>query len=685
MRYPPARRLDLVEDLHGHRVADPYRWLEDADDRAHRGLVARPRTSCWPSALDGLPGRDGAFASGWSGCSRPGWCRLPVLAGRAGVLRPAPRPTRSTPVLLVRGGRRHRAGADRPERPGPTTTPSRSTAGSRRWRATGSPTCCPTGGDEESVAVRHGRRHRRDGRRARSTAAATARSPGCPAATTSTTCAGCPPTRCPAGEDAVPPPGLPPPGRHRPGRRRAGLRRRAATRPTYYGVECPRDGRWLLVAASAGTAPRNDVWIADLAGDGVLRPIQEGRRRRRPTAGSARDGRLYLHTNLDAPRCRLAVPTRRRPEPAALARPGARGPDGVLAGLRPRPTTPCVVARPGPARRRPGDGPRPATGDADGPRSSCRARRRCSACSARPEGGDEVWLGYTDFTTPPQVLPLRGRRRRTALELWAAARRRRSTCPPGDRPAGDLPLAGRHRGAACSSSTATGRPADGPRPTVLYGYGGFNISLTPAYSASRLAWVEQGGVWAVANLRGGSEEGEAWHRDGMREHKQHVFDDFAAAAEHLIAAGWTTPEQLGSLRRLQRRAAGRRRPHPAAGAVRAPWSAAPPCSTWSATSGSGSAAPGTTSTAPPTTRPSSAGCSPTRPTTGSREGTAYPAVLFTVFDSDTRVDPLHARKLCAALQAATTLATGRSCSAASGRPATAPARSAAPSSSIPTS
>ena len=68
-----------------------------------------------------------------------------------------------------------------------------------------------------------------------------------------------------------------------------------------------------------------------------------------------------------------------------------------------------------------------------------------------------------------------------------------------------------------------------PRPAILYGYGGFNVSLTPAYSALILAWVEAGGVYAIASLRGGSEEGEEWHRAGMRERKQNVFDDFAAA------------------------------------------------------------------------------------------------------------------------------------------------------------
>ena len=84
----------------------------------------------------------------------------------------------------------------------------------------------------------------------------------------------------------------------------------------------------------------------------------------------------------------------------------------------------------------------------------------------------------------------------------------------------------------------------GPKPTILYGYGGFGVPLSPAYSATILAWVEAGGVYAVANLRGGSEEGEQWHRDGMRGNKQNTFDDFHAAAEYLIANNVTTSAQL---------------------------------------------------------------------------------------------------------------------------------------------
>ena len=89
-----------------------------------------------------------------------------------------------------------------------------------------------------------------------------------------------------------------------------------------------------------------------------------------------------------------------------------------------------------------------------------------------------------------------------------------------------------------------GLKLDGNNKTLLYGYGGFNISLKPGYSVSRMVWVEQGNVLAIANLRGGGEYGQQWHKAGTKLNKQNVFDDFIAAAEYLISSDYTSSEYL---------------------------------------------------------------------------------------------------------------------------------------------
>jgi prolyl oligopeptidase len=190
-----------------------------------------------------------------------------------------------------------------------------------------------------------------------------------------------------------------------------------------------------------------------------------------------------------------------------------------------------------------------------------------------------------------------------------------------------------------------------PRPTVLYGYGGFNVPMTPGYSAGIAAWIEAGGAYAIACLRGGSEEGEEWHRAGMRDRKQNVFDDFAAAAEWLRATSTASTIGIsgGSNGGLLVGAAMTQRPDlydavvcsaPLLDMVR--YELFGLGTTWADEYGTA---------ADPTELGWLLAYSPYHAV---REGTTYPATLFTVFDSDTRVDPLHARKMCAALQHATT-------------------------------
>ncbi|MEV4889664.1 prolyl oligopeptidase family serine peptidase, partial [Nonomuraea sp. NPDC055795] len=203
--------------------------------------------------------------------------------------------------------------------------------------------------------------------------------------------------------------------------------------------------------------------------------------------------------------------------------------------------------------------------------------------------------------------------------------------------------------------TVVAMPGDGrPRPAILTGYGGFGMSLTPGYAADSVAWIEAGGVLAVAGIRGGGEEGEAWHRAGMREHKQNVFDDFAAAAEKLVADGWTTPAQLGIWGESNGGLliGGMLTQYP--GLFTAAVCSAPILDmTRYERSGLGASWKQEYGTAD---RPEELAWllsySPYHRVAEGAEGTVYPATLFTVFGEDTRVDPAHARKMCAAMQRA---------------------------------
>ena len=85
---------------------------------------------------------------------------------------------------------------------------------------------------------------------------------------------------------------------------------------------------------------------------------------------------------------------------------------------------------------------------------------------------------------------------------------------------------------------------DGSNPTMVYGYGGFSVSVLPAYRPDVPAWLERGGIWVTVSLRGGAEYGEAWHQAGMVERKQNVFDDFIAALEFLVREKYTSPARL---------------------------------------------------------------------------------------------------------------------------------------------
>ncbi len=648
MDYPAAERLDIVDTLHGRAVPDPYRWLEDASD---------PRTVEWNASqdelvrthLEALPGRErlsrrmtellaaGAISSpAWRG-QRRFFMRRTAGQEHAVLLTVDPDGTERVlldPIAVDPAGTTT-LDAWQPDKEGRLLAYQMS-----------------TGGDEESsvrvMDVATGSLV--DGPIDRARYSPIAWLPGGEAFYYVRRL---PPEQLPAGEEQF--------------HRRVWLHRIGENpdndtlifgdgldKTNYYGVSVSLDGRWLLVSAAAGTAPRNDIWIADLSRTGPehpeLRAVQEGADAQ-TAASVGRDGRLYVFTDRDAPRGRLCVADPEAPEYGNWTELIPESPDAVLEGYTildgeelENAVLVTVFTRHAVSELVPHH---LSTGEPGTP-VSLPGLGSIGGLSSRPEGGHEAWFGYTDHVTPNRVLHYDARS--GSVEVYAE--------PPGSV---DVP--------AISARQLTYTSKDGtsvrmfvlspnaeptqPRPTILYGYGGFGVPMTPGYSAALLAWVEAGGVYAIANLRGGAEEGEDWHRDGMRGAKQNVFDDFAAAAEELISAGWTTAAQLGisggSNGGLLVGAALTQRPELYAAVV---------CSaplldmvryeqfglgqTWSDEYGTA---------ADPEQLEWLLSYSPYHHV---REGVAYPAVLFTVFDSDTRVDPLHARKMCAALQHATT-------------------------------
>jgi prolyl oligopeptidase len=194
------------------------------------------------------------------------------------------------------------------------------------------------------------------------------------------------------------------------------------------------------------------------------------------------------------------------------------------------------------------------------------------------------------------------------------------------------------------------RPRSADTPALLYGYGGFNISLTPQFRAANIAWLEMGGIYVEANLRGGGEFGEAWHEAGTRARKQNVFDDFIAAAEYLVREGWTSPRRLAISGRsnggLLVGATLLQRPDLFAAALPAVGvldmlryhTASANARQWSSDYGLAENAA------------DFAALRAYSPVHNVREGVCYPATLVTTAERDDRVVPWHSYKFAAALQ-----------------------------------
>ncbi|MBB5825966.1 prolyl oligopeptidase family serine peptidase [Micromonospora carbonacea] len=414
----------------------------------------------------------------------------------------------------------------------------------------------------------------------------------------------------------------------------------------FFTVGMSPDGRWLVVTATTGTAPDTEVYLADLTASSPERPdlrlVMAGARTRLHLApGTDPDGSMWLRTDHGAPRrrilsCRPSTPERWReliPERgdavldhfAVLDGPELDRPVAVVGWIRHAAAE--ITVHDLVDGNQVGAIELPGTG-------------MVSAFSVRPEPGHEMWFSYTDFTTPPRVLRFDARTGLTT-PWWTATGGSDVVTTQESYPSADVTV-------RLFLISRTGRP-DRPRPVILTGYGGFGISMAPAYSPQAAAWVEAGGVVAIAGLRGGGEEGEQWHRAGRGNLKQNTFDDFHAAGDHLVARGWTTRSMLGTLGGsnggLLVAAAVTQRPRayaavvcmsPLLDMVRYHLSGLGP--SW---------VPEYGSVDDEDQAQTLLAYSPYHHVT---PATAFPPVLLTVSDGDTRVDPAHARKMCAALQ-----------------------------------
>jgi prolyl oligopeptidase len=395
------------------------------------------------------------------------------------------------------------------------------------------------------------------------------------------------------------------------------------------------DGRWMVVSSSESSGG-NAVFIADMSKGETPRPLVTVLDKEWNFAGS-QGGNLWFVTNKDAPRYQLlAVDGATGASRVAIAEGRATMTSGAVVGKRLVIETledaKSVVRLYETDGKPVGVVPLPGIGTAGGFESS---------------DDGTTYFAYSSFAAPGSIW-----RYDAATNTASAVREAKVAFNPADYtvsqifyPSKDdtkVPMFVAHRKDLDLSK---------PHPALLYAYGGFNISSTPGFSVSRLVWMEMGGVFALANIRGGGEYGAAWHDGGRLLNKQNVFDDFIAAGEALVAKGLTTPAQLaiqgGSNGGLLVGAVTNQRPDlfaaalPAVGVMDmlryANWTAG---RYWVDDYGD-------------MTKPEyfryNLGFSPYHNIKG---GKNYPAVLVTTADTDDRVVPGHSFKYAAALQAA---------------------------------
>lgn len=311
-------------------------------------------------------------------------------------------------------------------------------------------------------------------------------------------------------------------------------------------VQTTDDGRYLLITLVEGYF-ENAVYYVDLTDpEGTVRPLFDDWDGLYESLGNS-DSVFWFRTTSEAPNGRIIAVDLARPrrENWRVVVPEAEMPiyaaslGGERVVLHYLEDAHSVVRLYGLDGGAAGEIPMPGLGTAYGTDADKPASGDEDRLSSRL-GDDEVFFGYSSYTTPPSVY-------RYALATGEVTRLKTARTPfDGEAyvtkqvfyASGDgtrVPMFITHR---------RGLEPDGEVPTLLYGYGGFNVALTPEYGSRWALWLETGGVLAVPNLRGGGEYGEGWHAAGARDRKQNVFDDFIAAAEWLIANGYTRPEKL---------------------------------------------------------------------------------------------------------------------------------------------
>ncbi|MFZ2996174.1 prolyl oligopeptidase family serine peptidase [Sphingobium sp.] len=294
------------------------------------------------------------------------------------------------------------------------------------------------------------------------------------------------------------------------------------------------DGQWLLISSFAGIDPRRELHVAALDGrPPVPRLLVKGPSKDWRMIGS-RGSTLYFITDDHAAHLRVvtldAAQPRRGPKEIVaeradtLAGGSLVGNRMILAYMAEAQTVAELTELDG---RKVADVPLPGMGTAAG--------------FGGRDGDPETFFSFSGFVTPASIY-----RFDTATLQYALFAQPDLPFDPQDfgveqrlYPSKDgtmIPITIIRKRVLADKAQAA--------PTILYGYGGFNISLTPGYAATRMAWLEQGGVYAIANLRGGGEFGKAWHEAGRGANKQNVFDDFIAAGEFLKANGYTTADGL---------------------------------------------------------------------------------------------------------------------------------------------